>query len=597
MSIAQTLETQKQLGENQGYWEYQDIDGNVICYVVRILGINRKKSFYPLTFQNEKWVKKWFPMVNDQRVPKPIYNIRSLVINPLKPVLIVEGEKTADAGIKLFPDFNVITWMGGAQAIKTVVLDILKGKDIYFMPDNDEPSFNAMQLLSERLEGIASKIRLVDVRKLDVSKGWDIADIEHGEVDFEDVRQLVIDAQPLKVVFKPMCNESFPSLSEKGKILNTSDNTKHQLEFYKIKCRYNLVTNRIEISDSSKKFSPTNTYDCHVAHIEDLCVKNGMPKASLENHLLLIADENRYSPVINFIESKPWDNVSRVNEFIATIESTNTELSYVLIKKWMLGSVAAAYTETGIGLPGVLVFQGEQGIGKTQWFKSLLPQTHQHLLKDGLTLDPNNKDSVMSCLSVWLGELGELDATFSKSAISYLKSFVTKSVDYFRPHYGRTEKQFPRRTAFFGSVNSGNYLVDETGNRRWWTISIKSINWQHGLNMQQIWAEFKYLLNNGHDYQLSEKEFKLLNEFNKDYEIIEPLDEKIQTMFDWDHPSRQWVTCSEILAMMGYDKPSRADANKLASILNKMKLEKGTGRQRRSYKFPYQPIVTRVTPI
>jgi putative DNA primase/helicase len=593
MNIAQTLETQKHLGENQGFWEYTDLEGNLICYVVRTMGENGKKSFYPLTFQEGKWVKRWFPSVNDQRVPKPIYNVRSLILNPEKPVLIVEGEKTADAGIKLFPEFNVITWMGGAQSVKSILLDCLKEKDIYLMPDNDKPSFDAMELLSDRLESIAFARRLVDIRKLGVSNGWDIADIEHGEVDFEDIRELVLDAEVLIPKFKTIEANTFPSLSEKGRILNSSDNTKHQLQFYNIQCSYNLVTNRIEIFDKSKKYSITNEYDCHLANISDLCIKNGVPKIDLDKHLLLIADENRYSPVIDFIESKPWDGVSRIESFINTVEALDDHLFKILINKWMLGAIAAAYTDVGVSLPGVLVFQGAQGLGKTQWFKSLLPSTHQHLLKDGLTLDPNNKDSVMSCLSVWLGELGELDATFSKSAISYLKSFITKSIDYFRPHYGRTEKQFPRRTIYFGSVNNGNYLVDDTGNRRWWTVSVKKINWRHGLDMQQVWAEYKHLFDEGASYQLNEDEFKLLNESNKNYEVIEPLDEKVQTMFDWDNHSRRYVTCSEILFEMGYEKPTRSEANKLACILNNLGLKKGTGRQRRSYAFPYQPIMTR----
>lgn len=596
MNIAQTLRTQKDLGENQGFWEYTDLTEKVVCYVVRTKKANGNKSFYPLTLQNGKWIKKWFPEVNGKSVPKPIYNIRSLVNFPDKPVLIVEGEKTADAGIELFPEFNVITWMGGSQSTKTVVLDILNGRNIYFLPDNDKSSFEAMELLYKRLEGKASCLRLVDIRKLGVREKWDIADIEHGEVDFQDVRDLVFSAQPIKPELNLMDSSKFPSLSEKGRILNTSDNTKHQLDFYNIKAKYNLVTNRIEIDDKSKKYSTTNEYDCHLANISDLCVKNGVPKIDLDKHLLLIADENRYSPVIDFIESKPWDGTSRLESFINTVDALDNNLFRILINKWMIGAIAAAYTDVGVSLPGVLVFQGEQGLGKTQWFKSLLPNSHQHLLKDGLTLDPNNKDSVMSCLSVWLGELGELDATFSKSAISYLKSFITKSIDYFRPHYGRTEKQFPRRTIYFGSVNNGNYLVDDTGNRRWWTISVKFINWRHGLDMQQVWAEYKSLFDSGASYQLDEDEFKLLNESNKNYEVIEPLDEKIQTMFDWEHHSRRFVTCSEILFEMGYEKPTRAETNKLATILNKIGLKKGEGRQRRSYWFPYRPIDTRCIP-
>ncbi len=116
------------------------------------------------------------------------------------------------------------------------------------------------------------------------------------------------------------------------------------------------------------------------------------------------------------------------------------------------------------------------------------------------------------------------------------------------------------------------------------------------LNMQQVWSEYKKMFDDGHSYQLNENEFNLLNESNKNYEVIEPLDEKVHTMFDWDHNSRRFVTCSQILFEMGYEKPTRAEANKLACILNKLGSKKGTGRDRRSYWFPYQLIDTRCIP-
>lgn len=51
----------------------------------------------------------------------------------------------------------------------------------------------------------------------------------------------------------------------------------------------------------------------------------------------------------------------------------------------MLGAVAvaAAFNENGVSLPGVLVFQGSQGIGKTAWFKALVPQNYHHLIAEG----------------------------------------------------------------------------------------------------------------------------------------------------------------------------------------------------------------------
>ena len=45
-------------------------------------------------------------------------------------------------------------------------------------------------------------------------------------------------------------------------------------------------------------------------------------------------------------------------------------------------------------------------------------------IKDGITLNPSDKDSVMQCVRNWIVELGELDATFRKSDIASLKSFI-----------------------------------------------------------------------------------------------------------------------------------------------------------------------------
>ena len=193
----------------------------------------------------------------------------------------------------------------------------------------------------------------------------------------------------------------------------------------------------------------------------------------------------------------------------------------------MLSAVAAAFNEDGISLHGVLVFQGKQGIGKTAWFKSLVPTTHNSLIADGVTLDPYQKDSVIGATSHWLVELGELDGTFNKSEMAALKAFITKSIDYYRVPYARTESTASRNTAFFGSVNNTQYLVDETGNRRWWSISVKEINYNHGMDMQQVWAEFKYLLDQGKSYYLNAEESKLLTAENELFEIIDPMERKI----------------------------------------------------------------------
>ena len=79
----------------------------------------------------------------------------------------------------------------------------------------------------------------------------------------------------------------------------------------------------------------------------------------------------------------------------------------------------------------MIVLQGEQDIGKSQWFMSLLPG-HQEMGRQGALLNPQIKDSILDVLSFWLVEIGELDGTFRKADIAALKAFITTGTDSIR---------------------------------------------------------------------------------------------------------------------------------------------------------------------
>ena len=48
--------------------------------------------------------------------PRPLYNLDKLAERPDDWILVVEGEKTADAAAELFPDHVAMTSPGGAKA-------------------------------------------------------------------------------------------------------------------------------------------------------------------------------------------------------------------------------------------------------------------------------------------------------------------------------------------------------------------------------------------------------------------------------------------------------------------------------------------------
>jgi putative DNA primase/helicase len=69
---------------------------------------------------------------------------------------------------------------------------------------------------------------------------------------------------------------------------------------------------------------------------------------------------------------------------------------------------------------------------------------------------------------------------------------------------------------FYGSVNENEFLSDSTGNRRFWVVRVKSINYNHKLDMQQVWAEVKSQhYDAGEGWFLTGHERELLNESNE----------------------------------------------------------------------------------
>ena len=286
--------------------------------------------------------------------------------------------------------------------------------------------------------------------------------------------------------------------------IGCKENTVALFEFYGITVRYNEMTKLPEVTMPRCKFNKDTEFNSILSEISDCARLQGYSPEVTERNLYAIASENSYHPVRDWIMSEKWDGQSRLKALYNTIVS-ETPIKEMLMEKWLISAVAVLMYGTEYqnddhdiegfrGTEGVMIFTGTQGKAKTQWFESLAPRK-MRVIKDGLHLDISNKDSIMAGVSTWIGELGEIDTTFSKSSVSQLKAFVTKKADEIRPPYAKASDNYQRRTVFCGSVNQYTFLNDKDG-RRWWVISVSDIDKDHGINMQQLWAEIyetKYL--------------------------------------------------------------------------------------------------------
>lgn len=368
----------------------------------------------------------------------------------------------------------------------------------------------------------------------------------------------------------PIDSSKFVHLS-KEKPLSTKANFKVLFKEYNISLKYNLITKEEEFYQNNKKAIGAESDNIAYSILTNVCRVNKISTSDVITYSTDFAWDNRYNPIINFIESKEWDGVNRFKELFETIETPNdycNDLKGLLLSKWFLSCVAAAYNEKAtFWSKGVLVFQGDQSIGKTSWFKSLLPIEFTDLIKDGVSLDLENKDSILKAISHWIVELGELDATFKKSDIAKLKAFISEKKDIVRRPYAKRESKYPRQTVFCASVNDQEFLKDSSGNVRFWVIPVTNLNAYHNIDMQQVWAQIATYYKQGVQWWLTKEEEILLEQSNKQFIEENRFTAILHEKFDWNSPKTTQLTNTQALAACGITIPSKNDINEIAKLL------------------------------
>ena len=368
----------------------------------------------------------------------------------------------------------------------------------------------------------------------------------------------------------------------------TTKNLEYILNEHEIRVRFDLVKKDIEITIPQITPSKDNEAEVKLNTIACICKLNRFKTTDLKKELLAIADKYNFNPIKEWIESKPWDKQDRIREMLATI-TVNTDIcdesfKNTLLTKWLLSATAAVMIEQGFQSRGVLTLQGAQGIGKTSWLRQLMPQTlSQKFIKLDHHLNPRQKDSKISAITHWIVELGEAENSIRSNNLAALKSFITADMDIFRRPYGSVDSTYPRRTVFFASVNQANFLLDKTGNSRWWVLPVVEVNYNHRIDMQQLFAQLAYILKEDearedhkkmHTWWLNEKEEKLLEEHNAHFEEINPIEETLKTKLDLDPdswPNEKSMTATEVLKeVVGIKTPTNAQARECGGVLRKL---------------------------
>lgn len=179
-------------GSDTIHW-YRNAENEALFGIIRWKRADGSKTFAPLVLlKTGEWkggAGASYPNI------KTLYGIEHL--KNAKKVLIVEGEKAADAGNKLLNDrgYAVVTWRGGANNVKQQPWELLKHfKDITIWPDNDSAGISAAHEIASLLQ--VAQVKILNVSHL--ATGSDIADNHSAE----DIRRAFENATVIKTNHK-----------------------------------------------------------------------------------------------------------------------------------------------------------------------------------------------------------------------------------------------------------------------------------------------------------------------------------------------------------------------------------------------------------
>jgi predicted P-loop ATPase len=353
--------------------------------------------------------------------------------------------------------------------------------------------------------------------------------------------------------------------------------------------RFNTFTQQIEIKGQTLEGA-----ERFYLNLAEMGYKVGKELAI--DCLVQVANENLYDPVTEYLnivahKVEPTYIDRLATAYLRPGDEAQPEPTIYdeMLKRTLIGAVARAFSP-GCKHDTACVIMGDQGAYKSSFWGCL----GGPFFSDALG-DITSKDDIMVLHRSWMMEWAELDHITNRKHAGQVKAFLSQAVDLLRVPYGKAVESFPRRGIIVGTTNkTAGFLVDETGNRRFWVIPTTKTQ-QDQINTaalllerDAIWSAAVHAYRDGESSRLPLAMENRISEENDSYlidspwrsPIIEYLDRRVKV---------ELLTSEEILEYAikkPLERQSRADQMQVASILKDLgwvKKREATGRRRWHY--------------
>ena len=370
--------------------------------------------------------------------------------------------------------------------------------------------------------------------------------------------------------------------AQNGKPLSTIDNAAIILKYDPLffeNIRDNLFRERIELFGQMpwSRNAPgiTDKDDIHIRHYIEKNYSFRNDKA-IRDAMQIVASENEYHPVRDYLLSLEWDGVERIRQALPHFLGTSgSEYEYESLRLFMLGAISRIF-KPGCKFEYMLCLVGGQGAGKSTFIRFLC-MNDQWFTDDIKRLDDEKVYEHLS--GHWICEMAEMLAVLNTKYNEATKAFLSRQFDSYRKPYGARAEDIARQCVFAGTSNVVNFLpLDRSGNRRFLPIMCDATKADvHILEnenesreyIKQMWAEMMKVYQAGNFRLKLPKEIEInLIEHQRPFMQEDTWTGIIQ---DWlDHSSYEQVCVQQIYneALKENGKPRNHEAREIGLIMN-----------------------------
>ncbi len=586
-------------------WAYKDANGQLLGYIYRFNTSDGGKETLPLTYcKNEntnKYDWRWMQWAEPNR---PLYGLDRLASNPNDWVLLVEGEKCADAPVDMLKG-AVVSWPGGSKAIEKCDWSPLAGRKIYawadcdaqreklskaekeagadplskpLLPEHEQPGMKAMLRIKEKLLALdpATEFNLVDIPLPEVKpSGWDVADAIDEGMDASALLSFILNVRTQsEPAAKGEKQESTPNSADAG-----GKKRERPDWYYYLLTKNNgeivpCLANVVDILEKDERWKGVIGYDEFGQRVVKLkqppywnqkgdvgewdaqddartamwitkLYRFSASAAMVAEAVEVMARDNVINPPKDWLKSLKWDGVNRVDRWMLDFMGVkSTEYSRRVARWFFMGMVKRVF-EPGCKFDYCLVLEGSQGRRKSSALAAIGGEWY-----GDTDLDLHSKDSLSALRGKMLYEFSELGSV-AKAEATKQKSFLSRQVDEYRPVYGRREIRAPRQLIFSGTTNEWEWNKDPTGGRRFWPVSVEEEIDVEGLKQirEQLFAEAVVMVEQGLRYwPTSEEQAKLFDPEQLKRSIqesfVDALFDKVNDQigeFSLHHAATEWL--------------------------------------------------------